>query len=164
MTSSQTRDFFVPVYDTIPDEWDQARNFLVENIKKQANGINARQIGFFLDEEIPMGGQFIPLASNSQEYRSMLRKVVDFGGLPKTTNKRISHGITVNSDFTLVTLYGSATKPTSTFSAIPIPYSSPTLNENIELSMDASDIIITTDSDYSAYTRCFIIAEYIQEA
>ncbi len=40
--SSQEFESFVPVYDVVPDDWNDARPFLVEILKKITNGLNAR--------------------------------------------------------------------------------------------------------------------------
>jgi hypothetical protein len=45
---------------------------------------------------------------------------------------------------------------------IPLPYASPTLVNNIQLSVDATNVTITTGIDYSAYTVTYVILEYIK--
>ena len=45
---SQTLESYVPVYDVVPEKWEEARPFLVEQLKKISEGVNTREIGFFL--------------------------------------------------------------------------------------------------------------------
>ncbi len=165
--SSQIFESYVPVYDAVPEKWEDARPFLVEHLKKISNAVNIREIGWFLDEELLSGKAFIPgvtlPGNNPATYRTVLRKVIDFGTLPNTATTSVAHGIMVDANFTLVDLWAAATKPTVAYTAIQIPFSSPTLNENIKITIDATNINITTAIDYSAYTRVFVTVEYLQE-
>ena len=168
--NSQEFEAFVPVYDVVPEKWEDAREFLVEHLKKISNAVNSRTIGFLLDEELLSGDQFIPTtamsgtdSSNSQPFRSVLRKVIVFGALPNTATKAVPHGIIVDSNFSLIHMWASATDPINLL-AIPLPFvASPTTN-SIQLYMDAINIYITTQDDKSHYTICYVVLEYIQEA
>lgn len=166
--TSQDLETYLPPYGTIPANWDDAQSQLSEIIKRITQAINVRTIGFYLDQQLLTGGQFIPssysfTSSTNVTYRSIFRKTIDVGALPNAGTTTIPHGITVDENFTLVQLWGAATKPTSAFSSIPLPYSSPTLNQNIKLNMDATNINITTAIDYSSYTTVFATVEYLLE-
>lgn len=166
MTTSLNQEFeaYLPVYDAIPEDWELGRQFLVEQLKRISNAVNVREIGWFLDEELLSGKQLFSTATSStnQQFRSALRKVIDFGALPNAAVKSVPHGILFDVNFTLISLWAAATDPVN-FIAIQIPFASPTLNENIKLTMDAININITTGINYSAYTRCLVTAEYVQE-
>lgn len=151
---------YPPVYDAIPQKWEESRDFLVEALKLITNALNVREIGFFLEEQLVSGQQFIP-ATAGGELRDVFRKVINFGALPNTATKSVPHGITVDDNFTLVHLYASATKPTVAYSAIPIPYASPTTADEIAINIDSTNINITTGSDRTAYTRCYVVIEYL---
>jgi hypothetical protein len=171
-SDSQILESFVPVYDTVPEKWEDARPFLVEQMKKITNAVNVREIGFFLDEELLSGKSFIPgvnanlNGATSQLFRQVLRKVIDFGGLPLNPlggTKSVPHGIVFDANFTLVQMWASATDPIA-LTALPIPFASPSaLAENIRLYMDRTFVNITTAANYSGYTRCFVVIEYMQE-
>jgi|SRR5580692_4086821 hypothetical protein len=163
---SQNLESFVPVYDVAPKTWEEGMPFIVEQLKKLANAINAREIGFFLDQELLTGKNFIPGINDasdggsSQQFRSILRKVIDFsspGGIAASNSK--PHGITFDNNFTLMQLYGSATWPNNF--AIPIPYV--TASNFIQLYMDTTNVNIVTNGPFTNYTRCFVVIEYIQE-
>lgn len=157
MTPPTAQDFeaFVPVYDTVPETWEEGRQFLVEQLKKISNAVNVREIGWLLDEEYLSGQQFIPgsnITAESQQFRSVLRKVIDCSPLVIGANL-FAHNIIFDANFTLMQLYGAATNPT-TLVAIPLP------NAVDTLSMDATNINITSTA---AYDRCFVVVSYIQE-
>lgn len=163
--TSQNYESYVPVYDAVPEEWDDAKPFLVEQFKNLANAVNAREIGFFLEEELLSGKSLGPpagISGQSDQFRAIFRKVVNFGALPNAAAKTVAHGITFDANFTLVAFWAAATDPVA-FTALPIPYATETANGDIELSMDATNITITTSIDYSAYTRCLVTVEYAKE-
>lgn len=166
--SSDILQSYIPVYDAIPENWDDSKQFLTESLKEISNAINQREIGFYLDEELLTGKSFFPgttaPGNNPGVFRSILRKVVDFGALPNTNIKSVPHGILFDINFSLIQIWGAATNPI-TFQAIPIPYTEvqvPALG-NIQLTMDSTNVNIVTASNRSAFTRCFVIIEYIQE-
>lgn len=146
-------DSYLPLYDTIPENWELARQFLVEQLKKISEITNAREIGWFLDEELLSGKQFIPGINNNQEYRSIFRKVVDTGPLQAAVVKTTPHGIVFDNKFTLIHLYGAATNST-TLRAVPLP------NDNIHIEMTQTDVTILSPNNYN---RSFVVIEYIQE-
>jgi hypothetical protein len=166
---SQNLESFVPVYDAAPKTWEEGMPFIVEQLKKLANAVNVREIGFFLDQEVLAGKLFIPgvnIASgggSSQQFRTVLRKVIDFGALPNATFKAVPHGITFDANFTLIQMWASATDPTNLL-ALPIPFAAvPSANTPIQMFMDSTNIYITTSDNRSSYTRCYIILEFMQE-
>ncbi|MEN6512265.1 MAG: hypothetical protein ABFD00_10615 [Chloroherpetonaceae bacterium] len=169
LSENQILESFVPVYDAVPEKWEDARPFLVEQLKRVSNAVNVREIGWFLDEELLAGKSFIPGINNissgytSQLYRQVLRKVIDFGSLPAAGTKSVAHNISFTNNFTLIFLGAYATDPVG-FNAIPIPFGDPTaLANNVSLTMDAANINITVGINLSAYTRCFVTIEYLQE-
>lgn len=157
MTSPTSQNFesYVPVYDVVPENWQEARQFLVEHLKKISNAINIREIGWLLDEEYLSGQQFIPgvnTTGSSQQFRSVLRRVVDCSPLVVGANA-FPHNIVFDVNFTLMQLYGAATDSVG-FTAVPLP------NATDTLSMDATNININSTG---AYDRCFVVVSYIQE-
>lgn len=174
-TDSQVFESYVPVYDAVPEKWEDAREFLVEHLKKISNAVNIREIGWYLDEELLSGKQFIP--SNAQALvqgtaplaRTVLRKVVDMiessdpamTSLPNAGILRAPHGITFDANFTLLHLYAAATDPVN-FLAFEIDHAE-TAPGNVTMFMDQTYIYIITSSNRTSYTRCYAVVEYIQE-
>lgn len=156
MTSQTSQEFesYVPVYDAVPDKWEDARPFIVENFKKVSNAINIRTIGWLLDEELLSGQAFIPganLTGTNQQYRQVLRKVIDVSPLVAGVNAGKNHGITFDLNFTLIDLWVSGTN-SGTLTARVI--------SGNDVIMNATQLVITSPQ---AFDRAFAFVEYCQE-
>ena len=157
-SQDQILEAYVPVYDVVPEKWEDARGIIVEQLKRLANAVNVREIGFFLDQELLSGKAFIPGATalsqigTSQVFRTILRKVIEFPGLTIGVNTE-AHEILVDGNFSLIALWAAATNATA-MTGEPIPNGADTI------SYDATNIIITVAA---AYDRCWAVIEYIQE-
>lgn len=150
------------------------KEFLVR-LRQSTNNIalvlNVKDSGYYVLTEFVNSQLWFPnpiLSSTTQQtpsYRQDFRLVIDFGALPNTGSKSVAHnisGIVPLGLFTLTRLYGAATDPIAQ-SYIPIPYASPTLANNIELSMDATNVTITTGSNRSNYLISYVIIEYLKQ-
>jgi hypothetical protein len=154
---SQEFESYLPVYDVIPDQWEDAQAFLTEQLKRIAIAVNTREIGWFIDQELLSGGNFIPGViapgnSTPAQFRSILRKVVPCSPLVIGLNT-FAHGIVIDANFTLLHMYAAASNSTGLIGE-PIPNGSDTLT------YDATNIYITVAA---AYDRCNTTLEYIQE-
>ena len=153
-STSQQLESFVPVYDTVPESWEDARPFLVEHLKKVSNAVNIRTIGWLLDEELLSGQAFIPgvilPGNNPGQFRQVLRIVVNVGPLAAGINT-IAHGVTFDSNLTSIDSWVEATNST-TLQAITLAYP--------ELSINGPNIVITSPG---AFDRAFFFWEYTQE-
>jgi hypothetical protein len=151
---SQNFESYVPVYDVVPESWEDARQFLVEQLKKISNAVNIREIGWFLDEESLSGKQFIPSSVNTsgemQQFRSVFRIVVNVGPLVVGPNT-IAHNIVVDVNFTLVDLWVAATNSTT-------PIAQVITDSNVTI--DATNINIISPG---VFDRAFCVIEYLQE-
>lgn len=145
--TSQTFDAFVPVYDTIPETWEESRPFLVETLRSITESLNVKEIGFYLEEELLSGAQFIP--TEPQQFRAVFRKVIDMGAVAVGANS-FPHGINFTADFTLLKLYVSGTNSTTLEAS--------TITDGAY--MDATNINVTSPR---AYDKTFAVAEYILE-
>ena len=157
MTSQTSQEFesYLPVYDAVPESWEDARPFLVENLKKISNAVNVRTIGYLLDEELLSGQSFIPgttiAGNNPGQFRQGLRKVVDVSPLSAGANAPVAHGVTFDANFTLLDLWVAGTN-SGTLTARRI-----TGNDVV---MDATNLTITSPQ---AFDRAFAFIEYTQE-
>lgn len=155
---SQQFESYVPVYDVVPEKWEDARPFIVEQLKKISNAVNIREIGWFLDQELLSGKAFIPGMAqvldggSSQQFRQILRMVVITGPLVIGANPGVPHNIVFDANFTLIQLWVSATNST-TLQAI-------TMSDPQNVTMDANNINITSPG---VFDRSFAFVEYIQE-
>ncbi len=155
-SDAQQLESYVPVYDAVPEKWEDARPFITENLKRLANGINIREIGWYLDEELLSGKAFIPGTVNiqasqtAQNYRSILRKVVDVSPLISGMNT-FPHGVLFDSNLTNIQFWVAATNSTALQARTLV---SP------QVTVDAVNIKIASTSNFD---RAFFIWEYIQE-
>jgi hypothetical protein len=150
----QQFESYVPIYDTVPEKWEEARQFLVEQLKKISNAVNIREIGWYLDEELLSGGAFIPgvtiPGNNPQNFRSIFRKVIDVSPLVIGLNTYL-HGITFDANFTLIKLWVAGTNSGTLTARV--------INGN-DVIMNATQLLITSPQ---AFDRAFAFVEYILE-
>lgn len=94
-------------------------------------------------------------------WRNEYIKVIRFGALPNTAVKNVAHGITIDANTVIVDITTVATNPG--VMSIPIPYASTVdVAHNIEITVGAANITITTAADYSAYTKCDVVLRYLK--
>lgn len=148
--SSQNLESYLPLYDTVPEKWEEGRIFLIEQLKSISNAVNIRSIGWYLDEELLSGKQFFPGTLDNQAFRSIFRIVVDFSPLVIGLNTK-PHGINVDANFRLINLYGAGSN-TATFTGHP--FNQP------NITYDATNIYITSDAAFQVGQAVF---EYLQE-
>ncbi len=161
---------FQPQVYLFPEQYnDDFRLQLRKYLNNIAIALNSKENGFYLEDETPTAGLFIPIAtpksSANVKFRPMFRTVVDFGALPNNTTKTVPHGIITTEDFSIIKLQGGATEPgVSTInSALALPADGIPNNARVSLEIDATDVIIKTSMNRSSYTRTFIVIEYIKE-
>jgi len=140
---------------------------LYQNINAITISLNIKDSGYYDTNEFVNGQLLFPnpiLSSSSSTvptYRQIYRIVINFGTLPNAGSTSIAHNIPISTGYTFTRIYGSASDPVN-LEYIPLPYSSPTLINNIELSVNATNITVTTGSNRSNFTVTYIILEYIK--
>lgn len=161
---------FQPQVYLFPEQYNEDfRLQLRKYFNDIAIAVSAKENSFYLEDETPTAGLFIPIAtpnsSANVKFRPMFRVVVDFGALPNSTTKIVPHGITTTENFSIIRLNGVATEPgVSTLTeALSIPMDGIPNNQRISLTMDDTNVIIETATNRTAFTRTFIVIEYIKE-
>lgn len=141
---------------------------LYQNINNIAMVLNIKDTGKYVVSEFVNGQTFFSnpaLSSGTDqvaEDRQVLRKVIYYDqALPNTGTIAIAHGITCTAVTTFTRIYGVANDTTGK-NYIPLPYASPTLANNVELKVDATNVTISTGSNRSNLTKTYIILEYLQ--
>jgi hypothetical protein len=162
------------LYDVELDS-EEFRELLVrlyQNLNNMAIVINTKDSAYYSTQEFLNSQLFFANPSmdsntaNGIQLRQAFRTTIDFGALPNAGTKSVAHNIDISiiiplTTFSFTRIYGAASKPDQT-SFIPLPYSSATLINNIELSVTDTDIVITTSIDYSAYNG-IIVVEYLKQ-
>lgn len=131
---------------------------LEELLRKIASTINTKEGGVYLPEELLTFQQYFT-SGDPQTLRNVYRFVVDFGALPNTGSTSVAHGLTFDSNTRLTRAYGGSTDPTAV-QFLPLPFSSPTLANNVSLEVDGTNVTITTGSNRSSFTATTVVLEY----
>ena len=140
---------------------------LYQNINNIATLLNGKDTGLYNTFEIINGQRYFanPALNSSTtavaNLRQVYRTTVNFGALPNTASKSVAHNIITTSSTTFTRIYACASDTTG-HNYIPIPYASPTLANNIEISVDATNVTITTGSDRTNFNVCYVVLEYLQ--
>lgn len=140
---------------------------LYQNLNRLSLAVNTREAALYPLQEFVTGQVFFPNPSlNSSSattpvFRPTYRKVINFGALPNAGTKSVAHNIPITSGYTFTHIYGAASDTTGN-NYIPLPYASPTLVNNIELNVDATNINIITGSNRSNFTVTYVIVEYLK--
>ena len=141
---------------------------LYQQINLIALVLNTKDTGLYPLQEFVNGQQWFPnpaynsTTPTTPTQRQDFRIVVPYySALPNAGSIPIPHNLAVNSGWTFTRIYGVA-NDVANKSYLPLPYASPTLANNIELSVNATDVIITTGSNRSAYTTTYVVLEYLK--
>lgn len=122
-----------------------------------ANLLNLREVGAYFTEATSTG-QSWP-TTNPVQSRTTLRKLFEIAALPNATTLNVPHGITVNGTFRLTALYGAASDPSANV-YLPLPYVTNPVTDQIRLALTATNVVIQTWADYSAYSA-FVVVEWL---
>ena len=141
---------------------------LYQNVNNISTAVNLKDSGYYDTQEFVNSQLYFPNPGNNSAmgktavYRQVNRLVINFGALPNTGTKSVAHGLTPNSSWTFTRIYGCASDTTG-FNYIPLPYASPTLANNIELSVNATNVTVTTGSNRSNFNITYIVLEYLKQ-
>lgn len=155
---------YLPNDVIIPEDAEELRQVLDDTFRRVIDAVNDKDIGHYNTVACVNGQKWFD-GNNTQAFKNVFRKVVDFGALPNAAAKSVAHGITTNVNTRFTRIYGCATDPAgATINVtIPIPYVDPTALANcIGLYVDATNIVITTAADYTAFITCYVVVEYLQ--
>lgn len=175
---SKEEGLFLPttsVWDTstinnvqgMSDDLKQLFIRLYRNINDIAIKVNKKDSAIYGRQEFVCGQTFFSnpdLSSSSSTTptpRQVYRKVINFGALPNTGTKNVAHGLDINNTYSFTRIYGAASNQAGS-AYLPLPFASPTLANNISLSVDGTNVIIVTGSNRAAYTKTYIVVEYIK--
>lgn len=137
---------------------------LYQDLNRMLFSLNRKISGNYGLSQFVTGSLWFPSTAATSvanvTYRPETRIVINFGTLPNTGTKSVAHGINCNSGVSFTRIYGTATDPVG-FHYIPLPYASPTLVNNIELKVDATNVTVITGSNRTAFTTTYIVLEFL---
>jgi len=143
----------LPLSIELPTDQAQFRNRMNDLYQKIASSVNSKEGGLYVPEEKVTGQQYFD-STNPQKNKNVYRMVVDFGALPNSTSKSVSHNIQgLNGETRLTRAHGASTDIDS-IEFLPIP------NDGILLEINSQNVIVTTTSDLTAFTETTVTIEY----
>jgi hypothetical protein len=125
--------------------------------KRIADAVNTKEGALYQPVETATFQKYFKPAE-TQNFRNVYRMTINFGTLPNTTSDTEPHNIDFTENFRVTRIYGAATDPVNLL-YIPLPYASAS-GADIELSLDATNVIITTASNRTAFTESTVVIEY----
>lgn len=135
---------------------------LYQNINNIALILNIKDSGYYALQEFVNGQAFFPnpsLTSTTPQtptFRQVYRMVINFGTMPNSATKSVAHNLTITNAFTFTRIYGCCSDVIGkSYVAIP--------NSDIYIDVDATNVNITTTSDYSSYMVTYVILEYLKQ-
>ena len=156
--------------DLSSPEFRQFLIVLTQRINEISLQLNLKDTGIYSEQEFVNSQVFFPnpaLSSTTAQapiQRQVFRKVYNFGALPNAGAKTLAHGITVDANLTFTRIYGTSSDTTGN-EYIPIPFvnvGGTITPGNIEISLDATNIIVTTTGDGTAFDTTYVVVEYIK--
>jgi hypothetical protein len=152
----------------ISDINDENSTELLILLYQQTNNIilalNKKDTGYYLTTTFNTGQVFFNANNDFNNLRPIYRIVVDFGALPDTASKPVAHNIpNLGTTYTFTRIDAVATEPDTSSIHIPgwDPSTFPGTESPINIEVTPTQVIITTTSDMSSYTRTWVVLEYI---
>lgn len=91
--------------------------------------------------------------------RTIYQKTISFGSLPASGSASVNHGIT-NLDL-VIEMHAFAHNP-SVSAWLPLPFASPTISNNIQININATQIAVAVGINRSAFTENFFTLFYVK--
>lgn len=149
---------FLPTTIQYPKNPDELISRLNKAYEDTATRLNIKQIGVFDLQEFLTGEQWFT-AGNPQVKRQTFRITFDLGAIAAGATLTTAHGLTGITAFTHI--YGTCI--TDVVDYRPIPYASVTaVNQQIELKITATNIIIINGAAAPNITSAIVVLEYLK--
>jgi hypothetical protein len=155
--------FFVPTTNIWESDADPKELVvrLYQNLNNIALALNAKETGFYLNQEFVTSAVYFGLNSSSSDLdlRPEYRLVVDTGDLGAGV-KNVPHGLTMDANWQFVKILGAASN-SATFVYYPLPYASPAGVNNISVSVTATNVVVTNMSGVT-FDKSYVILQYLK--
>lgn len=154
-----------------PDILKQILIRVVQALNDSNSTVNLKDSALYPLTEFVTGQTYFPdptlssTTGQNPEQRQTFRKVFNVGPLANAGTTTIPHGITVTNLTTFTRIYGTANDVGVTKQYIPLPFvdvSGTVAAGNIELSVDNTNIYITTTGNGTNFTICYVILEFLK--
>lgn len=149
---------FLPNYQTFSQDASQFLIQLTKIYTDIAKYLNIREIGIYELTETLTGQQW-PTAGNPQQYRQSFRKVFFIGSIAPGVLSLTPHGLTNVTSYTRI--YGTAVTNDPDSRSLPYP-SAVALTNQIEMRIDATNIIILNGTTSPTLLSSTVVLEYLK--
>jgi hypothetical protein len=163
------------IYDIDNFSADQLKQILIRIVQAFNDSnttMNLKDSAIYSLQEFVNGQIFFPnpalssTTAQTPQFRQVFRKVFNIGALPNAATKTVAHGIPSSATNTFTRIYGAASDVGLTKQYIPLPFvdvSGMVAAGNTELSLDDTNIYVTTTGNGTNFTVCYIILEYLKQ-
>lgn len=142
---------------------------LYQNINNICTALNLKDSAYYNTQEFVNGQAWFPnpalnsTTATAPTFRQVYRQVVNFGALPNAGAKAVLHNIPITIGYSFTRIYAVASDKVA-LTYIPIPYVDVTTAgaADIQLDVNATQVVITTASNRTNYTVCYVVLEYIK--
>jgi len=162
----------------LPSTPEGIRQFMLIRERQTASIVNVKENAQYEKFELITNVQYFNTGTTqgssttaSRLPRPGFRKVIDFGALPNNALKSVAHGLTLDdgvnpSTWFFTKIYATAFDPTvGAELIISLPYydiAAGAVANPIAISADQTNVKITTTSNRTNFTRCYVILEYLK--
>ncbi len=145
--------------DVNSEEFKELLVRLYQNVNNIALALNLKESALYLLEEFNTSAQYFDGATNSQLLlRPQFRSTFNIGAVAGVSTT--AHGLTIGTTWVFTDIYGALTDNIGN-NYFPLPWSSADGLHNIELKVNAANIVITNNSGI-AFTSCIVTLEYLK--
>lgn len=132
---------------------------LYRNLNLMSIVLNNKISGYYVSEEFNTSAlYFNPASTDPNQLRNEFSITIDTGALGAGATT-VAHGITIDANWKLTQIYGAATDANTAF--YPMPYASAGGANNISLSMNTTNILITNNSGV-AFDSSIVVIKYVK--
>ena len=133
---------------------------LYQQVNNLAISSNNKKSGYYLQEEFVTSAiYFNPASPDPLQLRPEFRKTFNIGPLAAGVTTT-AHNLAITNTWQFTHIYGAASDNIG-FNYYPIPFASAGGAANIEIRVDATNIVITNNSGI-AFTSCIVTLEYLK--
>ena len=154
-----TLEAALPENLSFAESWEEFHEQFTNLYRKVSVKVNGKERGVYpLALEILNDQQFFSIG-NTRAYRSVFRKVFNFGAIAAGAALNVVHGITNIVEFTRI--YGTAT--TNVVDYRPLPFNSViAANQGVQLVITAANIVVLNGAAAPPITSGIIVVEYLK--
>jgi hypothetical protein len=155
-----------------PDDLKQLFIAISKAIDKLNKTVNQKTSGLYPRAEFVTGNQFFPdptlssLTAQTPTYRQTTFKAFIIPPLLNAGTIVVAHGIDFNNRVSFVDIYGVANDIGVTKEALPLPFvdvAGVIAAGSIELSLDATNIYVTTTGNGTNLTKNYVVVEFLKQ-